>query len=167
MDYVKVGVIVNTHALKGEVKIKLMSDFADERFQVGAKLLLLIQNHEIALCVKQARLVKGMYYCIFEGYDDINLVEAWIGCELVLPKENSDPNNEDEAYYHEIMHATVHNEAGIYLGDVSDIIETGKHIVIRVKSETNNILIPFVKAFIVNFDKANKAIIIREMEGLY
>ena len=35
MKQIKIGVLVNTHGLKGEVKVKPMTDFPDIRFQKG------------------------------------------------------------------------------------------------------------------------------------
>ena len=42
MDKVRVGVIVNTHALKGELKVKSFSDFDEKRFAKGSELLILL-----------------------------------------------------------------------------------------------------------------------------
>ena len=44
MDKIKVGKIVGTHGLKGEVKIRSNSDFADERFKVGHDLIIKSQK---------------------------------------------------------------------------------------------------------------------------
>lgn len=35
MDKIKIGKIVGTHGLKGEVKIRSSSDFSEERFKKG------------------------------------------------------------------------------------------------------------------------------------
>ena len=43
---VEVGQIVNTHGIKGEVKVKSNSDFTDTRFQPGEVLTVNHQNHE-------------------------------------------------------------------------------------------------------------------------
>ena len=40
MEKLKIGKIVGTHALKGELKIRSFSDFNDQRFVVGHKLYL-------------------------------------------------------------------------------------------------------------------------------
>ncbi|MCG3056665.1 ribosome maturation factor RimM, partial [Escherichia coli] len=39
-NWFKVGKIVNTHGIKGEVRIISTTDFADERYEVGNKLYL-------------------------------------------------------------------------------------------------------------------------------
>ena len=40
MDYYQVGKIVNTHGIKGEVRVLSSSDFTDERFKAGNTLYL-------------------------------------------------------------------------------------------------------------------------------
>jgi 16S rRNA processing protein RimM len=60
------------------------------------------------------------------------------------------------------------NEEGKDLGTVSDILETGANLVLRVKEEgaEKTWLLPFVDAFVIDVDRKDKKIIIREMEGL-
>ena len=43
MEFIKIGVLVNTHGLKGEVKIKPMTDFPEQRFQKKARFMYLIK----------------------------------------------------------------------------------------------------------------------------
>ena len=40
MQYYQVGKIVNTHGIKGEVKVLASTDFKESRFKPGAKLYL-------------------------------------------------------------------------------------------------------------------------------
>ena len=74
MEKLKIGKIVGTHALKGELKIRSFSDFNDQRFVVGHKLYL----NEIVdpFIIKTVRVHKGNYLISFEGLQDINLVES-------------------------------------------------------------------------------------------
>ncbi len=46
---VEVGQIVNTHGIKGEVKVKSNSDFTETRFQPGEQLLVKHNNTEILI----------------------------------------------------------------------------------------------------------------------
>ena len=40
MEKLKIGKVLGTHALKGELKIRSYSDFNDQRFVIGNKLYL-------------------------------------------------------------------------------------------------------------------------------
>ena len=64
MTLYKVGKIVNTHGIRGEVKVITTTDFVEERFQVGNQLWIEQAGQApIAVTIKQARPHKGtMYY---------------------------------------------------------------------------------------------------------
>ena len=48
---VEVGQIVNTHGIKGEVKVKSNSDFTDTRFQPGEVLIVNHHHNEIEMTI--------------------------------------------------------------------------------------------------------------------
>ena len=72
MEKLKIGKIVGTHALKGELKIRSFSDFNDQRFVVGHKLYL----NEIVdpFIIKKVKVNKGNYLINKEGIQVINLL---------------------------------------------------------------------------------------------
>ena len=47
MKYFKIGEVINTHGLKGELKIYSTSDFDDERYQIGNTVYLYQNGHDI------------------------------------------------------------------------------------------------------------------------
>ena len=60
----------------------------------------------------------------------------------------------------------VYDMQGVQLGTVSEIIETGANAILRVKTKDKDILIPFVRAFVKEFDRKNKVMKVELMEGL-
>ncbi|MBD4322743.1 ribosome maturation factor RimM, partial [Streptococcus pneumoniae] len=52
---VEVGQIVNTHGIKGEIKVKSNSDFTDVRFQPGQVLTVVHNNNDLEYTVKSHR----------------------------------------------------------------------------------------------------------------
>ena len=163
MDKVKVGVIVNTHALKGEVKVKSFSDFSDVRFAKGSKLMIAYRNEYINVRVKSCRESKCLLLVLFDGYEDINLIEKYKGCEIFVSKQFLHDLEEDEVYFHDLMECDVYDEDDNFIGKVEEVLETGANAVLRVNKK---ILIPFVKAFIKESDIENKKIVIHKVEGL-
>lgn len=150
---IKVGKIINTHALKGECKIYLVTDEAFERFEKGKKLYL---KDGSSLTVKQFRIQKGFGYCFFEGIDSIEKAEKLKNEDLWIHKKDLPELDEDTFYYHELMNCMVFNQKNEELGTVVDILETGANLVLRVKKENHSFLVPFVSAFIENVDIENK-----------
>ncbi len=75
MDKVKVGKIVGTHALKGELKIRSNSDFSNERFKKGNSLYIRYHGNDIELEIISSRFHKNNYLVAFKDHQNINLVE--------------------------------------------------------------------------------------------
>ena len=152
---IKVAQIINTHGLKGECKLYLVTDDPQHRFEKGR-----------VLHLEDGRTLTVVRYCYFEGVDSIEKAEQLKTKNLFIAQEDLPELEEGQYYYHELMHCTVYNEEKEKLGEVVDILETGANLVLRVKSKGNSFLLPFVPAFIVDVNKEAHEITIREMEGL-
>ncbi|MCD7840563.1 MAG: ribosome maturation factor RimM, partial [Erysipelotrichaceae bacterium] len=119
MEKVKIGKIVNTHGIKGELKVKSMTDFPEERFEKGQIVTIRYQNQDIEMEVLKHRYHKGHILVAFKDYEDINLVEKYKGCDLYSDK---DPSllDEGEYYVDDLIGCQVYNY-NEYIGDVSDV----------------------------------------------
>ena len=160
---IKVAQIINTHGLKGECKLYLVTDDPQHRFEKGRVLHL---EDGRTLTVVRYREQKGFGYCYFEGVDSIEKAEQLKTKNLFIAQEDLPELEEGQYYYHELMHCTVYNEEKEKLGEVVDILETGANLVFRIGDENKNFLCPYVPTFIESVDIPNKTIVIKEMEGL-
>ncbi len=84
-----VGKIVNTHGIRGELKIVPQTDFADERFAAGSKLVFVDPNSSATLpvTVESAREHKTMFIIRFRGFGNINEVEKYKGWLLKVEEK--------------------------------------------------------------------------------
>lgn len=163
MDKIKIGVIVNTHGLKGELKVKSFSDFNEIRFQKQSLLFVEFHNEMIEMQVDSFREQKGMVYITFKDLKDINLVEQYRNCNIYVNKDDIHELEADEVYYFDLMNCQVYLEDGELLGEVEDVLETGANAVLRVNK---SILIPYVNAFVKSTDIETKKIIVYKVDGL-
>lgn len=164
MDQVIVGKIVNTHGIKGELKVKSSTDFVAERFARGAQLFIDYQGQKIEMTVASYRIHKGHILVTFEGYRDINLVEKYKGCLLYAMKDES-LLDENEYYISDIIGCEVYND-GKYIGKVQDIQLYDHHDILVVQGQ-QKIMIPYVDAFITNEDIEHQRIDVHLIEGFY
>lgn len=160
---VKVAKIINTHALKGECKLYLYTDDAKNRFKKGS-VFKTDDNRELK--VKSFRMQKNLGYAFFEEIHDINEAEKYKNQNLWVDEKELPELEEDEYYYHQLQGCEVYNTLGEKLGTVSDILETGANIVLRVSEGKSSFLVPFVSAHVKEVDIQKKLIIIEEMAGL-
>ena len=167
IDYLKVGKIVNTHALQGEVRIISNSDFKDERFKVGSKLFIDHQNEYIPVTVKNHRVNKNFDLIKFVDLNHINDVEKYKGCDILVDASQLSELESGEFYFHEIIGCTVHTEDGQKLGIIDDILQTGANDVWIIKREgEKDVLIPYIEDVVKRVDIENKTVYIELLEGL-
>lgn len=85
-----VGRLVNTHGIRGEIKVLSHTDFPDVRFAAGKKLQVIPADgsSKFEVTVESAREHKGMFIVKLKGYTNINEVEKYKGSLLKVPSND-------------------------------------------------------------------------------
>ena len=168
MAKIAIGRIINTHGLKGEVKIESWSDFDDERYHPGSIVYLAMDDKEKEMTMASYRRHKGFPLVSFAGYSDINMVECFRGCEILIEETERAVLAEGEYYFDDLIGLKAFDEEGRELGEIIDVEPTrGAQNNLRLaKLEGGQALIPFVPAFIVSVDMDAGIIVIHVIEGL-
>ena len=164
-----VGKIVNTHGIRGEVRVISKTDFPEQRYKVGNVLYLFMPGSKqpIELTVKTHRTHKNFNLLTFEGFENINEVEKFRDGILKVPESQLSELDEDEFYYHEVIGCHVVTTEGLELGKVTEILSPGANDVWVIKSSKGKeILIPYIEDVVKKVDVKEKVILIEPMEGL-
>ncbi|WP_102346965.1 ribosome maturation factor RimM [Bacillus sp. Marseille-P3661] len=167
--YYNVGKIVNTHGVRGEVRVIASTDFPEERFKEGSALFVELETRELLpLTVTSHRLHKNFHLLTFEGYDNVNDVERFKGNMLKISENELTELDEDEYYYHEIIGCDVVSEDdGALLGVIKEILSPGANDVWVVKTpDRKELLLPYIEDVVKDVDIKNKKITVHLMEGL-
>ena len=98
---IKVAQIINTHGLKGECKLYLVTDDPQHRFEKGRVLHL---EDGRTLTVVRYREQKGFGYCYFEGVDSIEKAEQLKTKNLFIAQEDLPELEEGQYYYHDALY---------------------------------------------------------------
>lgn len=167
--YYTVGKIVNTHGLRGELKILPTTDFPDERFQKGSELF--IEHPQLAerlpVTVASAKPHKNTYLLKLKQYDHIQDVEKFKGGLLKVSSRHLRELPPGEYYYHEIIGCKVFTEKGEELGVIEEILSPGANDVWVVKRPQGKpVLIPYIDDVVKQVDITEKRVTIHLMEGL-
>ena len=167
-QYFKVGKIVNTHSLKGEVKVISSTDFEEQRFEKGSELLITRGNQVIKeVVVESYRTHKNNLLVKFVGIDTIEEAEKLKNLQIKIDSENIGELEENEFYFHEIIGCEVFDENGKSLGEIIEILTPGANDVWVIKGQNGKeILIPYIEDVVKKIDIENKKIDIEVMEGL-
>ena len=164
----KVGKIVNTHSLKGEVKVISSTDFEEERFKKGSKLLITRGNQLIREVVVQSyRNHKNFLLVKFEGIDSVEEAEKLKNLQIKIDSDEVGELEENEFYFHQIIGCEVFDENDKNLGEIIDILTPGANDVWVIKGENGKeILIPYIEDVVKKIDMTSKKVNIEVMEGL-
>ena len=168
-DYVHIGNIVNTHGLRGELRILSDSDFKSERFVVGKKLTILDQTETVLEEVEIAmyRTHKNFDLLTFKGYGNINQVEKFKGKILAMNRaELTDIAGEDTFYAHDIQQCDVIFE-DVVIGKVYKIVATGAYDLWYIRRPgKKDLLLPFRDAFVKDINIAERKIYVELLDGM-
>lgn len=168
MKELVIGTIINTHGIKGEVKIRSCSDFDEVRYKKGNTVYLKEENSLTELKVRSFRVHKGFPLVSFEGLNSINDVEKYRDCDVVIDADERQPLPEGDYYYSDLEGMDVYDEAGSRIGRCSSVEPTlGAQNNLRITLEDGRqVLIPYVPAFIRSVSIDENRIIVNLMEGL-
>lgn len=167
-QFFDVGKIANTHGLKGELKIVPTTDFVDERFTPGQKLVIDHQGQKIPVTVNSTRKQKNFLLVTFKEFTDINEVEKFKGDMLFVAEDEIHQLTDDSYYYHEILGLEVVDEkTGEVYGTISDIQSPGANDIWEIKPKSGkSFWIPFIKQVVKKIDLEQHQVYVELMEGL-
>lgn len=158
-----IGEILRPQGVKGEVKVRVLTDFPDH-FR-GLKRAYLGQTLR-SVVVEGARLHQGYALLKFAGYDDRTSVEALRGAVVQIPIEEALPLARGEYYLYQIVGLAAWTAQGEYLGRVREVLLTGSNDVYVVRGPRGEILLPAIEEVILEIDLEAGRLMVRLPEGL-
>ncbi len=156
MDLIYIGKIVNTHGIKGEVRILSDFEYKEEVFKINNKLI--VDNNE--LIIKSYRKHKNYDMVTFEGIDDINDVLKYKGLDVYIDK---DLLNIDGYLFNDLIGMEVYDIDNNYRGKVIDVYRSKKYDLLVVLNK-KKYMIPYIESFVREIK--NNKIIINYIKGL-
>ena len=163
MKYVMIGKIVNTHGLKGEVRILSSFKYKDRIFKKGIKVY--IGKDKIEEKIKSYRYHKIFDMIVMDGYNDINDVLKYKGEYIFVNKEDV-VLNENEYLDEDIIGLSVYVDDRL-LGRVNRIDKHLINEILVVKNDEKNYLVPYNFDIILNVDLEKREMRVKNIVGLF
>lgn len=161
-EILEIGQIVNTHGLKGEVKVM---PWCDDPGLYDELAYVCIDNKEYD--IERSRLQKNMVILKLEGIDSIETAETFRNRVLTVPREELGELPEGTYYICDLLGCKVFTDDGGFLGEIDDVIKTGGNDVYSVRAEDGKqLLIPVIDDVVRDVDTENKKIVIEPLKGL-
>lgn len=161
MDYLYVGKIVQTHGIKGELRIRSNFQYKDKIFKPGFKLYLgeLKKSEEIVTYRRH----KDFDMVTFKGYDNINQVLNFLKTEVYVKREDL-KLNDDEYVLEELVGFSV-IDSGEVLGKVDKIVYNNGSTLLEIVGD-EHFYIPCVDEYIKKVKREDKIVLVEGAKGL-
>lgn len=165
-EFFQVGVITATHGIHGEVKVFPTTDDPN-RFKKLKKVLLDTGIQKLELEVAGVKFFKKFVILKFKEFDDINQVEKYLKCPLLVTRENAVRLKKNEYFIADLIGLKVYTEDGTFLGNLEDVMQTGANDVYQIVTEEGKeILIPAIRQCILDVDIESGNMKVHLLEGL-
>ena len=157
--FIEAGEIVNTHGVRGEVKILPWTDSAEF---LAAFRTLYIDGRPVK--VRSARVHKQTVLASLEGVEDVNAAMRLKGRRVFI--DRADAKLPEGGYFiQDIIGAEVVTEDGESIGALAEAIDAPASMIYVVRGERER-LIPAVPEFILKTDADAGIITVRLIEGM-
>lgn len=162
-NYIYVGKIVNTHGLKGEIRI--LSDFLykDRVFVPGFAIY--IGRKKEKEIINSYRHHKNFEMITMKGYSDIDEVLRYKGLYVYIKKEDLELKDNEylDSDYFDLDVIVDGNK----IGNVIDIRDSGNNKLLVIKTGDKEVFVPLQKEFIKEVNLENNYIIITPIKGMF
>lgn len=161
-EYLEAGKIVNTHGIRGEVKIMPYTDVPELLCEFDR---LFLNKQEIF--IERSRVAKNMVIAKFEGVDTPEQAEKLRNKILYMHRD--DLELDDDTYFiQDLIGIEVKDvETGVIYGKIVDVMQTGANDVYVIKGSDREYLVPAIADVVVSTDIDNNVMTIKVLDGLF
>lgn len=161
MNYIYIGKIVNTHGIKGELRIISDFPYKDQVFKSNTKIYI-GKKKELEI-IEKYRFHKIFDMVVLKGHYDINEVLPYKGKDVYIDREETKIEGMLEEDY---IGLNVYSN-NVLKGIIVGILKGVKQDNLIIENNNKKYYVPKVDAFIKKIDLENKTIEIEEIEGLF
>ena len=166
MDTIVIGTIKKPHGIKGLVSVRVETDFADTRFQVGSAVYLRCRDTLEKTTITEYGGHKQNVILGFDGVESVEAADRLRGCTLEIDPDTREPLEADAFYFDDLAGMRV-LYGGTPVGTVKTVMDMPQGAMLRIeRPNEKDLLVPFMKHYIKSVDKEKSAIILNEIEGL-
>ena len=166
-EYLQIGKIVNTHGVRGEVRLIPLTD-DPHRFDDLEYVYLEINNNMEKYILKDVKYTKGSVILKLSGIETMEAAESLRDCFVLVDRRNAVKLPKDSYFICDILDCEVFEENGLLLGKLIDVLHTGSNDVYVIKNgEGRELLLPALKSVVRTILPDQKRIDVTVPKGLF
>jgi 16S rRNA processing protein RimM len=165
-EYLQVGKIVNTHGIRGEVKVIPLTD-DPRRYDELKEVFVGTDNEKDVFYIENVKYLKNTVIIKFKESIDMNYAQKLKEMFIYVDRKNAVKLSEGRYFIFDLIGMEVFELDGKRLGILKDVLQTGSNDVYVVKNDQNKeILIPALKSVIKEVSVGDKIMKVVLPEGL-
>lgn len=163
MEYIYLGKIVNTHGIKGEIRLTCSFDKKELVFKKGFNIY--IGKEHKKEVINSYRVHKNYDMITLLGINDINDVLKYKGFPVYINREDLKLKDTD-FLLSDLVGLFVFSKESSY-GEVIDIMQSKASHLLQVKNNDKIYYIPYIEEFVKNVDIKSKRIEVERVNEFY
>jgi 16S rRNA processing protein RimM len=160
----KLGFVLRTHGLKGEVTISLEED-TPSNFSSIPTVFLETDNRLVPYFIHSISIQGKKAFVKFEDVNSIEEAEKLVKRSIFLQKSARAKSGPSEFYNDEIIDFKVIDEEMGDLGNVVDIMQAGANRLLVIDHGGKEVLVPVNSPFIISINKRKKIVTVNLPQG--
>tara|TARA_Y100000589_G_scaffold237997_1_gene225394 strand:- start:476 stop:1015 length:540 start_codon:yes stop_codon:yes gene_type:complete len=171
-EWLIVGIITSSHGIKGELKVKSLSDFS-ERFTKPGKRWLQLDNEEpilYNLISGYKKPGKNLFVISLDKIENRNTAERFKQYKFLVESNNIPELKQEEYHLNQLLKLTVKIQKENKIETIGEVVdlhnESNNLLEIKIYENNKKILIPFVKEIIPIINLNQKFILVNPPKGL-
>ena len=165
LRYLAIGKVVRAHGVKGEISVKVMTEFP-ERFEITRQVYLGNEFEATPYQLNSYRWHKDNVLLTLVGITNRDEAEPLKGQLVQVPIEEAMPLPDGVYYHYQLVGLAVVTTTGDQLGVLSEVMETGAHDVYVVDNDGKEILLPAIADVVKSVDLETGQMTVEVIEGL-
>jgi 16S rRNA processing protein RimM len=165
-NLIKIGKIVRTWGLKGQVKVYPLTDCLEQFTQLDY-VTISINGSFNRYALRKAVIHKGTPLLKLEGIDTPEKASVLVGGEIYIEREQRSKLPPDNFFLDQISGSKVVSVSGTDVGVLKDILHLTSSDVLVIDRQGKEVLIPFVKSLVPSVDANRRTIKVVDMPSLW
>lgn len=166
INYLRIGQIISTHGVMGELKIYPLTDNV-KRFSKLKFVFFEEAGEYKKVEVKGVKYIKELVILKLNGINNMDEAMKYKDVYIYIDRENAIKLPSDSYFISDLIDMEVNTIDGDYIGKITSVFSTGSNDVYDIKGKDGkSVLIPAIKDVVINVDVENKKMVIKLLEGL-
>lgn len=165
-DLVTIGKIERPFGVRGEFKVRLLSDVPGRLDQLKQVQVLRPTGQMVDRTVTRIRRAGSTYIMGLDGVTTPEEAGMLRGGLIQVPRSPAATLSADVYFEYDLIGMTVENERGEEVGVLETILEIPDNHLFVVRKGTEEVLIPAAKSFVTSVDLTHRRMMVRGIEDL-